>query len=341
MAVPMRLAFVLTDFYLPVEIPASVPASLAALADVLRFARKRKLSGDWRDWLANTAVVASSEPRAAVSLARLLWSSPDPPAACWFADPVHCHPTLDRVQLAPDGCLRLDADDMAELLACFSRDFAGSGWRLADAGDGRLLLGLDRNLDHVETVNPQRWLGRDIASALPSGPGVALLRAVSAEIEMWLFGSPLNRQRRARGLQPVTQLWFWDRLFSPAWLAERLVVRTANSRGPDVRLIANDAFARRLAQVHGIAIRRDAPELATLLAGGARETVWLQPVHESAGPSLLQFIALQLEPALRALRARRLSRLTVIANDTEYRLSPGRFLRFWRARRDARAVLLS
>lgn len=337
----MRLAFVLTDLYLPDEMPVPVPTPLATLADALRFARKRKLSGDWRDWLANTTGAATDGPQAAVSLARLLWSSPDPPAVCWFADPVHCRPTLDRVQLAADGCLRLDGDDMAELLARFSHDFAGSGWRLADAGDGRLLLGLDRQVASVATVNPQRWLGRDVASALPRGPGAAVLRAVSAELEMWLFGSPLNRQRQIRGLPPVTQLWFWDRSFSPAWLAQRATGRIANRRGSDVSLVAYDAFAQRLAQAHGIAIRRESSELASLLAGKAGATVLLQPVHESAGQSLQQFIAQWLEPALRALRSRRVSQLTVIANDTEYRLSRLRFLRFWRARRDADAVLLS
>lgn len=346
----MRLAFVIPDFYLPDHLPEKIPAPLEKFAAGLRFASVRKLAGDWRDWV----VASLSDPNAdssqeAKSLARQLWDSPDPPACCWFADPIHCRPTLDRVQLAGNGCLRLDEEDMAELLTRFARDFSGSGWQLVDARDGRLLLGIDRVVEPVKSVFPQRLLGRDVAPALSTGPGAAVLRAASAEIEMWLFGSPLNRQRQMKNLPPITQLWLWDRLFPTGPLRKREDVHSApvlttgrRSRikfGVATQLVANEAFIAKLAQAQDLEVRRDRPALGNLLAD-RRPAIVVQSVHETAGSSLLEFAADWLEPALQSLKTGVLSELSVVANDTEYRLTRLGFWRFWRLREDPRDLLL-
>ena len=342
----MRLAFVLSDFYLHPEEQGEPAPAVASLADALRHARCQILAGDWRAWLA----LHCSPPRRAAplqpaqsSLAREFWLLGGPaamttdlaPASCWFATPVHCRAGLSHVQLDARGCLRLETAEVAELLAAFGRDFAGSGWSLADAGDGRLLLAARDAVTEVVTQPPELWLGCNIAAALPLGPGAARLRAIAAEIELWLFGIELNRRRAQQALPVVTQLWLWDRACNSDWFV---------ARGPDrrnrPRLFGHDAVAAALVQAQSGVIADLPPTYRNLLDMNATGlTVALLPTQEPGGLDLGGFLGQWLAPALHAMRQGELRSLQLLANGRLFTLRPGDCWRFWRWRRPWYQVL--
>ena len=343
----MRLAFVLSDFYLHPEEQGEPAPAVAGLADALRHASGQSLAGDWRSWLAlrhfPAPYRAAQVQPAASSLAREFWLSrmrpvataATAPAACWFATPVHCRAGLSHVQLDARGCLRLDTSEVTELLAAFGRDFAGSGWLLADAGDGRLLLAASDPVAAVITQPPERWLGCNVAAAQPLGPGAARLRAITGEIELWLFSADVNRRRAQQGLPAVTQLWLWDSACNPGWFA----AHTTDSHDRP-RLFGRDAVAAALVQAQA-GVAADLPsqcrDLLDMHAAGL--TVALLPTQEPGGPDLAGFLEQWLAPSLQALRPGALRSLQLLANGHIFTLRPRDAWRFWRRRRPWYQVL--
>ncbi len=343
----MRLAFVLSDFYLHPEERGEPGPAVARLADALRHASGQSLAGDWRTWLALRCFPASSRAArlrpAEASLAREFWLSrmraaapaAMAPPACWFATPVHCRAGLSHVQLDARGCLRLDNLEVAELLAAFRRDFAGSGWSLVDAGDGRLLLAASDPVGVVVTEPPERWLGCNVAAALPLGPGARRLRAIAGEIELWLFGSELNRRRAQQGLPAVTQLWLWDGACNPDWFA-------AGARDSHClpRLFGRDAVAAALVRAPAGVAADLPPQCRDLLDTNATGlTVALLPTQEPGGPDLAGVVEQWLAPALEVMRQGDLRALQLLANGQIFTLRPWDSWRFWRRRRPWYQVL--
>jgi hypothetical protein len=343
----MRLAFVLSDFYLHPEEQGEPGPAVASLAIALRHASSQSLAGDWRNWLALRHLPASYRAapvqHAEASLAREFWLSTmraaatttNAPLACWFATPVHCRAGLTHVQLDARGCLRLDTAEITELLAAFGRDFAGSGWSLADAGDGRLLLAASDPVAAVITQPPERWLGCNVAAALPLGPGAARLRAITGEIELWLFGAEVNRRRAQNGLPAVTQLWLWDGACNADWFAARML---GSHDRP--RLFGRDAVAAALVQAQA-GVAADLPsqcrDLLDMHAAGL--TVALLPTQEPGGPDLAGFLEQWLSPSLQAMRQGALRSLQLLANGRIFTLRPRDAWRFWRRRRPWYQVL--
>jgi hypothetical protein len=344
---PMRLAFVLSDFYLHPEEQGEPAPAVASLANALRHASGERLAGDWRAWLAQRHFPASyraaqAQP-AQSSLAREFWLShicpvataATAPAACWFATPVHCRAGLSHVQLDARGCLRLNTAEVTELLAAFGRDFAGNGWSLADAGDGRLLLAASDPVAAVITQPPERWLGCNVAAAQPLGPGAARLRAITGEIELWLFSAEVNRRRVQSGLPAVTQLWLWDSVCDPGCFA---------ARPPDShdrpRLYGRDAVAAALVQAQA-GVTADLPsqcrDLLDMQVAGL--TVALLPTQEPGGQDLAGFLEQWLAPSLQATQQGALRSLQLLANGHIFTLRPRHAWRFWRRRRPWHQVL--
>lgn len=343
----MRLAFVLSDFYLHPEEQGEPAHAVAGLANALRHASAQGLAGEWQTWLALRCFPATSHAaqrqHAASSLAREFWlwrmrassNVAMAPSACWFATPVHCRAGLSQVQLDARGCLRLNTAEVTELLAAFGRDFAGSGWSLADTGDGRLMLAASDPVAAVVTEAPERWLGCSVAAALPLGPGARRLRAIAGEIELWLFGIALNRRRAQQGLPAVTQLWLWDDDCNPDWFAAR--VRDSNHRP---RLFGRDAVAAALVEPQaGVAVDLP-PQCRDLLDTSATGlTVALMPTQEPGGLDLTGFLEHWLAPALEFMRQGDLRSLQLLANGKIFTLRPRDAWRFWRRRRPWYQVL--
>jgi len=211
-------------------------------------------------------------------------------------------------------------------------------------------LFLDLGIE-LEVPHPVRWyirlpdrpalatrelgevMGRDVQSALPTGIDAGKWLRLLNEIQMCMHGSDVNREREARGLPLINSVWFWGDGDEP--------------EAPDCDwsiIHGNDVFMQGLAQCAGRACEPLPGGAMTLLdqvAGAGRVLV----VHDGcAGAARYQDLqgwneALQglerdwFEPLLAALRARRLSALTLVTGELSASLSPWSLRLPWRRRR--------
>ena len=56
---------------------------------------------------------------------------------------------------------------------------------------------------------PEDLIGQPLARIAARDDAERTLRRLGAEIEIWLAGHELNREREARNLPPLNALWFW------------------------------------------------------------------------------------------------------------------------------------
>jgi hypothetical protein len=164
--------------------------------------------------------------------------------------------------------------------------------------DGMLFLVFDTALE-VATCEPEIVQGYDLWEFQPAGPGAARLKRVCSEIEMWLFGHPVNLRRRSIGELEITGLWLWgggrvveelppprfeflgvDVLFS-AWCGS--APATAPGAGRIIRCPAApgdpdfEEFSRALLEDAARLLRRGAVEALYLSCGSRCVTVRRMP----------------------------------------------------------------
>jgi hypothetical protein len=142
-----------------------------------------------------------------------------------MADAVHMVAGMASVHLHPAGLLQLDADSVAELQLQFQHEFGTRDQALCAAGDGLLLAAPEAAAAHA--CEPARLLGSPVEAVRSVDETHRALRRLGAEVEMWLPGLSLNRNRERRGELPVSALWFWgggkgalprmDARGAPAW----------------------------------------------------------------------------------------------------------------------------
>jgi hypothetical protein len=142
-----------------------------------------------------TAALAPSASRAAGS-----W-------AC-VATPVHLLAGMTSIGMAADGILEIDSVEADALAADFNRVFTGGGVSLERGRDTLLLCRFDEPL-RVTTRAPEEAAGHDLWAYLPRGDDAARLRALTSEIEMWLFDHPVNRRREEAQRPVINALWLW------------------------------------------------------------------------------------------------------------------------------------
>jgi hypothetical protein len=326
-----ELVIVIQDLYLSGETGTAPPEgelrALAGLEFMARFGARAPLTRGWRSWLADWAgrgeLAAIAPARIAAAPHAQLAGRPE---TLWLAVPVHLSAGLARVHLAPAGLLYLHEDELAQLALDFAAAFAGSGFSLTPASARELLL-LTPGIEAVATPEPARLAGAAVNEALPRGPAAAGLRRTWTETEMWLHSLPRNQARRV----PVTALWPWGALG-----AGTLPQAAAAGDGP--RAFAGDAYVRGLWHICGLAchavppgvdavLGSDAPGRAVLVVEAGS---LLKEGTEDLGAALAQLDARYLAPAVRALRAGRIGRLRLIANDRCLTAGSGAALRFWR-----------
>lgn len=319
-----RLTLILSDLYLPVdpdpeELAAqSEHAGLVALPEFeasLRFSRGEFIA-DWRRHLAAEAGgVASSRIAPAPFAAAHLLPAEDRSTA-WFATPVHLEARLDHVRLARRGLLRIAADERRAWREEFARSF-GPGLVLHDAGArGFLLTGLASSA--AESTDPARLLGADIATSLPPGRAE---RRLSAEIEMWLHGAALNRERERAGVPRVTSLWLWGGGPSPHI--------PAIPRRADVVYAGEDPWLAALSRAHtGVDARPTPTQFADLPRDFAQCRVELAANDDSADLARLE--SQWFAPARAALAGGALEALEILANDRRFITRRHDAWRFWR-----------
>jgi hypothetical protein len=333
---------VIADLYLqPGEEPHAPGAgsgALAGLEHLARFGERTRLSRGWRAWLAGwlgraeLADVAVAQVAAAGGTTGTAGASPR-----WIATPVHLLAGLTRLHLPRGGIVRLTPPEQAALVSAFGRAFSGAHLELAPLSDGQLLL-TTPGIAPLATTEPARCAGGEVR--VPQGAAAAALLRLTAEIEMWLHGEPLNELRRRRGAPAVSGLWLWGAD------GGALVPTPVHAPGSSVAF-GEDAWLSGLWRLLGGAAR-PLPERAEALftvnaarcvavvelpGAAAGQAPW-SSLHEAAAALDERLIV----PALAALRSGTLERLTLIANDT--RVSVGRLsaLKRWRARRPGLAA---
>ena len=234
------------------------------------------------------------------------------------------------MHLHPAGLLRLDYTEQQRLVDDFARVFAGSPWELRALGQRELLLsGPDIE---ASAADPAYFAGSDPTPGLPRGEGAGTLRRLGAEMEMWLYEHPLNRERAGRGELPVTTFWLWGA--DPIVTAPAAVLAAA-AAAPRAQLYGSDTFAEALWRLQGGAARALPAAFDAGAAEPCADSVFLYPLLRPEGltAAFLQLEQHWLPGALRAVRQRRTSVLRLLIGQRLYSLRWFELVRFWRRRR--------
>ncbi len=120
--------------------------------------------------------------------------------------PAHWHLGTDQVSLIDPAGLMLDATTSKALFDAVQELFTSQGWLLAWGAALRWYAAHESlaelpcaALDRVIGRNVDRWLGHD--------PGLRTIRRLQSEVQMVLYGHPLNDARDSRGLLAVNSFW--------------------------------------------------------------------------------------------------------------------------------------
>jgi len=333
-----ELVIAITDLYLPPgeAEPALTQTPLPALAALGRYGERALLAAGWRGWLLEHLGHHDLVDLSPACVAGAAGAAAAPAALRWLAAPLHLGVGSAQVRLEPDGLLRLSAAHAAELAAAFGAAFPGA-LLSALAADAWLLDAA--GLSAVPIPEPARCLGRELAPLLPRGAAAAPLRRLTGEIELWLHALPLNAARLARGEAPVSTLWLWGAAGRQAHPAPRA------PREPWLAF-GGDAFVRGLWHLRGGACGELVQALPALAADGAN-TLWLLELGQelrhdgtdTPARALARLDASYLGPAVAALGAGVLGRVTLLANDRRLTLRRTGRLRLWRRPRPALAAL--
>lgn len=198
---------IVPDLFLPENIASGVAEGLAlpALGRMLARGAHEELDAKSLETLLCELFFASGyagTPVAAVSAAFDGLGE-----GCWLrADPAHMQ--LSRNQLVLHPLTDVTADEAVQLCAALNEHFAGQGMAFAAPHPQRWYLRLDAQPD-IRTVPMSQAGGSDIRGLLPEGPEGARWQQLFNEMQMLLFGHPLNAAREERGELPVNCLWLW------------------------------------------------------------------------------------------------------------------------------------
>jgi hypothetical protein len=160
----------------------------------------------------------------------------------------------------------------------------------------------------VSSSAPEEILGRDIWGYLPSGPDSARVRALTSEIEMWLFEHAVNEKRKARSVPVISALWLWG------GGSTDVLLPTVHgwTAGDDPLFMAFGARSEYPgAAESGVVVIADSPGTPGWRLAEQR---WLEPVNAD-------------------LRSGRLKRLDLSAGNRSFSVSAHGTRRFWRRAR--------
>ncbi len=120
--------------------------------------------------------------------------------------PTHWHLGTDQVSLVDPANLRLDEATSRALFGVVQPLFTSQGFELVFGNAQRWYAAHDSlaglacaSLDRVVGRNVDRWLGQNAAARR--------IRLLQSEVQMLLYGHPLNEAREAQGLLPVNSFW--------------------------------------------------------------------------------------------------------------------------------------
>jgi hypothetical protein len=319
----------------------AAPEVAPGLAQLARFGDKAALPEGWRAWTARWLGLPQWADAPAASVAAAALEDAPADGAVWLATPVHLIAGMTSLHFDRRSVLRLPEAELDLLATSFRDTFRGSGFDLRPLGSGELLLtGSEVSLG-AATTEPARLLLTSVAEGLPKGGGARALRQLSAEIEMWLHGHPVNDDRAQRGALTIAALWLWGggapAVFRPAAAARDTPPREAGDAA-----YGSDAYLHGLWRLAGGEIRPLPVDwMAVIGEPRAQRALAVVEVaellHANGSWSLADAVAdidrRLISPALAALRSGKLDRLIVLANDRRLTLRPADRWRLWRRMR--------
>lgn len=313
----------------------SLGASVPGIEHLARFGDETALPEGWRAWTARWAGLPQYADAMPASIAAAALADAPSDRAVWLATPVHLIAGLTSLHFDRRSVLRLEDATLQQLAASFGDTFRDSGFDLRPLGGGELLLFGPEVSPPATTTEPVRMLLTSVAEALPMGEGARALRRLSAEIEMWLHGHPVNDELARRGALTVATLWLWG----GGTPASRL---PADLRGITDAAFGSDAYVRGLWRLAGGETRPMPVDWTTMIgeprverALGVVEVAEL--LHANASWRLADAVTeidrRLISPAVAALRRGELDRLVLLANDRHLSVRAADRWRLWRRMR--------
>jgi hypothetical protein len=180
---------------------------LPALSELLRLGVTREVHNDWRAGLASDLGATALGKVAPASVAACAVHAIASGSPVCMATPVHLVAGMASVHLHPAGLLTLDPGEFAALQGGFESEFGNGLQRLHVVGNGLVLE--STSAAAAGASDPAQLLGSPLQTDRTADKSRQELRRLGVEVEMWLAGSPFNRERERRGALPVTALWFW------------------------------------------------------------------------------------------------------------------------------------
>ena len=315
-------------------VPALLSAQETAPAPAIELllARGRRASEaqeGFEKWLSN-AFNAGEEPLPAGALTAFSAGLAAESGAWLRADPVHLRADRDRLLLVPNQAFelsRMEADALAGALAPL---LAGKFALHAVRPDLWCLqcLRMDGEEAGASAQAPIELAGANIDPHLPP----KLWHPLLTELQMALYGHPVNTAREARGAPVVNSLWLWGAGKLPA-----------AATGPWQSVSAEDPVALGLARLAGMRHRSPGTGAEEWLARAPEEGRHLVLLEDLRGARALgDFDAFQqrlaaleagwFAPLLAALKAGRIGMATVRVPDAglSFETVRGDLHRFWR-----------
>ena len=120
--------------------------------------------------------------------------------------PVHWHVGRDEVVLSDPVSLQLDDMASRELFEAVRHLFESEGFALAWGAPLRWYAAHESLVD-LPCASLDRVVGRNVDRWLPAGRDARLLRRLQNEVQMLLYGHPINEAREAAGALPVNSFW--------------------------------------------------------------------------------------------------------------------------------------
>ena len=340
-----EIVIVISDLYLEPSDGADVPGASATevpgLEHLARFARRSPLAEGWRAWVARWAALAQYAAAAPATVASAPLAAELANRAVWLATPLHLIAGLTRLHLDRRSLLRLTRAEAEDLVASFREVFRGSGFDLHPLETGELLLSGPPGSARSDTTEPARMLLIPLAEALATGEGAPALRRLSAEIEMWLHGHPVNARREQRGVPVIATLWPWG------GGAQALAPAVAAHAPPDPAF-GSDSYVRGLWRLAGGETRPMPVDWRTVVGEPrARRALAVVEVAEllqteaswHLADALREIDRRLVSPSLEALHRGELERFALLANDRCLLIRAADRWRLWRRRRAALAGL--
>jgi hypothetical protein len=240
---------VVPDLLLPQSLAKDVCAGfrLSSLAKLLARGKVQTLPlHSLEAWLCQ----AFAAPNSAIAPITLLADGLQPESAYWLrADPVHLR--LERDQMILQTNVSLAPEEAAQLCAHLNQHFADTGMQFFAPHPQRWYLRLADDPELI-THSVYQVEGRNSRSYMPQGAAALTWHGVANEIQMLLYGHPLNQAYEERGALSVNSVWLWgggrvadlarpfDRIYGDSELAE-LFARAADI--PHARIYAGEDAA--------------------------------------------------------------------------------------------------